>query len=101
MSIMGSMVDGLRLPVCDKFERKIIEDRICYQIDVNEFSENVDKKKFINDGLLLVLDYNEEKMLSRKKMATRETATGLSDIRSSKNSDEEESLVYVETLGEI
>ena len=53
------------VPVCNSFKAKILNDQLCYEIDVNQYI--VDKKdvEMVNKiGLTLILDYNEERQIS-------------------------------------
>ena len=101
MSTTGTKIQGISLPVCNVFKRKILRDRVCYQLNVMDFVANLEMELIIKNGLVLVLDYNEEKMLTKKIIAKKENIRDLSDAYMNHNSEEKEALVYVETLGII
>ena len=63
MSVMGKQISQFELPVCSKFKPKILKDRLCFQVDVNEFKEKIDVEQALQDGLIFIMDYNEEKMI--------------------------------------
>ena len=50
-------------PVCNKFTPKFLNGQLCYQVDVNEVKNQVDAKEAMKHGLLIAMDYNEDKML--------------------------------------
>ena len=61
MSILGIKIDQFDMPVCKSFEPKILNDQLCYEIDLSKFS----KKDIINQqlaiGLTFLMDYNEDR----------------------------------------
>ena len=72
MSVVGETIPQLDLPVCNKFRPKMIEGQLCYQIDVNEVKDQIDVKKAIQHGLIFVMDYNEDKMITENISVSEE-----------------------------
>ena len=60
MSLLGRKVDGFQDPVCSAFTRKIVNNQLCYEIDLNRFRDRVDWKESLQSGLSLVIDTNDE-----------------------------------------
>ena len=60
LSLVGRKVDIFQDPVCSAFTEKIINDQLCYEIDVNRFRDDVDWEKSLHSGLSLILDTNDE-----------------------------------------
>ena len=60
MSLLGRKADGFQDPVCSAFTRKIVNNQLCYEIDLNRFRDQVDWKESLQSGLSLVIDTNEE-----------------------------------------
>ena len=60
-SAMGVRVEPFRVPVCNSFQAKILNDQLCYEVDLNRFSDikNIDKE--LKSGFSLLLDYNEDR----------------------------------------
>ena len=46
MSSMGVKIDQFDVPVCNSFEAKILNDQLCYEVDLEKFSDklNIDKQ---------------------------------------------------------
>ena len=46
MSALGAKIDKFEIPVCNSFQAKILNDQLCYEIDLNKFSNkrNIDKE---------------------------------------------------------
>ena len=60
MSLLGRKVDGFQDPVCSAFTRKIVNNQLCYEVDLNRFRDQVDWKESLQFGLFLVIDTNDE-----------------------------------------
>ena len=60
MSLLGRKVDGFQDPVCSAFTRKIVNNQLCYEVDLNRFRDQVDWKEALQSGLSLVVDTNDE-----------------------------------------
>ena len=60
MSLLGRKVEGFQAPVCSAFTRKIVNNQLCYEVDLNRFRDQVDWKESLQSGLSLVIDTNEE-----------------------------------------
>ena len=60
MSLLGRKVDGFQDPVCSAFTRKIVNNQLCYEVDLNRFRDQVDWQESLQSGLSLVIDTNDE-----------------------------------------
>ena len=47
--------------MCNIFKETMLNGQLCYRADVNKFREEVDRKKMVTDGLVIVLDYNRNR----------------------------------------
>ena len=91
MSVMGRTIDNFNIPVCDKFRPIFLDGQLCYKVDVNELMNKVDKKKIASHGILLLLDYNLDRMIK---------AEGDNDSVFDENGENsKEAKIYIETLG--
>ena len=61
MSSMGVKIDHFDVPVCNSFKEKILNDQLCYEVDPNLFIDRTNTLKYLKLGLVLVLDYNEDR----------------------------------------
>ena len=64
MSAVGVTIDQFDIPVCNSFEGKIINDQLCYEVDLNRFrdKDNVDIE--YKSGFAFILDYNEDRQVT-------------------------------------
>ena len=96
---MGEYVSQLNTTACSKFRPKVLEGRLCYQVDVNEFKNEVDTKKLMTHGLIFMMDYNEDKV--GLDMSTDVETSDDMDYGDMQEMDNKkgEAMIYIETLG--
>ena len=61
MSAMGIKIEEFDVPVCNSFQAKILNDQLCYEVDLNTYS---DKSNIVNElelGFHFLMDYNEDR----------------------------------------
>ena len=68
MLVMGKKIDQFELPVCNKFKRMIANGQLCYTLDVNEFMDQIEIEKAMKTGLIFVMDYNDESMITAREV---------------------------------
>ena len=61
MSAVGVKIDQFDAPVCNSFKAKVLNDQLCYEVDPNLFIDRTNTLKYLKLGLVLVLDYNEDR----------------------------------------
>ena len=64
---MGTNYSKFKVPVCNSFKATIKDEQICYEIDLEEYKSERDLVKQLQEGLVLYLDYNEDKQLTVEK----------------------------------
>ena len=63
MSSMGQKIDHFNAPVCNSFKAKVLNDRLCYEVDIHKILSKDIIKKGLKAGLILLLDYNEDRQV--------------------------------------
>ena len=66
-NIIGQKIDDFEVPVCNIFVAKNWNDQVCYELDLNLIKDEVDINHQLKDGILLILDFNEERQFKREK----------------------------------
>ena len=97
MSTMGVKIDLFDVPVCNAFQAKIMNDQICYEADLNTFS---DKSKVENElalGFHFLMDYNEDRQWTCNQHNT-EKELDLAKSVSASNQNHH-AFVYLDTIG--
>ena len=64
MSIMGFNIDQFDIPVCTSFEATVLNDQLCYEVDLNRFSNHNDIKSNLESGFIFLMDYNEDRQVA-------------------------------------
>ena len=63
MATLGKSINNFNIPVCDKFRPTILDGQRCFQVNANEMQDDVDKDKIASQGIVLLLDYNLDRMV--------------------------------------
>ena len=51
-------------PVCNSFKQVMHYDQVCYEVDLNnKFKKDEDLLMYLRKGIILVLDYNEDRQI--------------------------------------
>ena len=67
---MSMTIENFSLPVCNSFRAVTHKDQVCYQVDLEKYKKEDNLKEQLNNGLVLILDYNEDRnMLSSPSSA--------------------------------
>ena len=61
MEAMGTEVKGFDIPVCNSFKAKLIQDQLCYEVDLKKYEKKENRENELEHGLILLLDLNEER----------------------------------------
>ena len=88
MSVMGVKVGNFQIPFCTGFEEKIINDKLCYTIDLNKKRHKEQVKEVEDLTLRLFISYNEDRQLN--------SLVDLKKISDDLNLDE---YILIETIG--
>ena len=83
MKVVGIKSEKFDVPVCNTFKTKVRNEQLCYQIDLEEYKDITNIEKQLKEGLVLILDYNEERQLPEKKTIAKEGFSLLSENQNS------------------
>ena len=65
MSTVGIRIDNhFDYPVCNCFRDKILNDQLCYEVDLEKFSDKQNIERELKLGFIFLLDYNEDRQVS-------------------------------------
>ena len=102
MSAVGEKVPKFHIPVCTSFQAKILNKKLCYEIDLNGISNNynIDIEKKLELGLAFIMDYNEDRHINfyRSINESSKIRSIISTAQSVKNWDAN---IYLNTLGNV
>ena len=101
ISAMGNMSDIYEIPVCKSFQAKILNDQLCYQVDLEKYKSNDNVANDLKSGLVLFLDYNEDRQASLEETDEQSTNYHRFVDRIDGSLDGESASIYLNTIGKI
>ena len=66
---MGRNIDQFNIPVqfgipvCNSFKEKILNNQLCYEVDLNKFSNKENIRNELESGFFFIMDYNEDRQI--------------------------------------
>ena len=95
-NVTGVSTDMFRMPVCNIFKEVLLDGQVCYQADIamDKIRDMVDKRKIATDGFVMLLDYNENRMVELGDLDIRKDSTLLGKREANKDM-----MLYIETVG--
>ena len=102
MEVVGSSHKEFPIPVCNAFDNTILNNQLCYKINVNDFIKRAEYDGQQKINLNLFLDYNEEKqyMVQKREILVNSSLSMSRNLISSKNKGNiNEAMIYFGTLG--
>ena len=98
MSAMGINIDQFDIPICNSFQAKILNDQLCYEVDLKGFSNKDNIERELELGFGFIMDYNEDRQVSSDKNSKQLEDESLVS-RIAKSNDEQNSYIYLNTIG--
>ena len=72
MSGVGIKLDQFDDPVCNSFQAKVLNDQLCYEVDLNKFSNKSSIAKEVELGFSFIMDYNEDRQVTFESNLSQE-----------------------------
>ena len=71
MLVVGAENENYAYPLCNSFKPKVRNDQLCYEIDLESFKDPDKIVKQLKYGLVLILDYNDERQMSKENIGIK------------------------------
>ena len=97
MSAMGVKIDQFDVPVCNSFQAKIMNDQLCYEVDLHTFSVRNNVKNDLELGLNILMDYNEDRQVTFDHNISKKELGLANSLAASDQS--QHAFVYLNTIG--
>ena len=94
---MGLNIEMFDVPVCNSFKAKVLNDQLCYEVDPNLFIGRANALKYLKLGLVLVLDFNEDRQTAEKIAITKQQEKRFTIQKNMVDSAE----IFINSLGNI
>ena len=95
---MGVKINQFDVPVCNSFQARILNDQLCYEVDLEKFRNNTNIEHELKLGFVFVMDYNEDRQFTFLKAFEKYVDTRLS-VKLFKEDDNEHASIYLNTIG--
>ena len=96
MSVVGVKINQFDVPVCNSFQAKILNDQLCYEVDLNKFSVNIERE--LKTGFTFVMDYNVDRQISFEEMIPTKNYFSLGNIVA-ESDNVYHAFIYLDTIG--
>ena len=100
MSSMGVRIEEFDVPVCNSFKAKVLNDQLCYEVDLNRFSNKDNIENELKSGFVFIMDYNENRQINtiqgKKAYTTRDESLTHKIVKSN---DNQHTFIYLNTIG--
>ena len=98
MSAMGVDIDQFNFPVCNSFKEKVLNDQLCYEVDLNRFVNVNTIDRDLELGFTFIMDYNEDRQVTFDRIISNRENIGLTT--SIVESDHHQhAFIYLNTIG--
>ena len=67
MSALGVKIEEFYAPVCNSFKARVLNNQLCYEVDVNEKISKPFSANELKLGLVLLIDENWDRQYNRTK----------------------------------
>ena len=97
MTSVGIWTEEFGVPVCNCFQAKNLDDQLCYEVDLNRFSnkDNIDKE--LELGFNFHMDYNEDRQVTFDQDVRNEKFDLSGNVV--KSNQMQDAIVYLNTIG--
>ena len=73
---MTMKIDNFDVPVCNAFQAKVLNDQLCYEVDLNTLRDQNNIEKDLKIGFNFIMDYNEDRQVIVKHNTEERNAEG-------------------------
>ena len=100
LSVMGEKIDEFQFPICNSFKPRVMNDQLCYEVDLSKFCDKNNIEKELEIGFNFLMDYNEDRQVTydNNNNEEREFSLGNSVVASDQN---KHAFIYLDTIGKI
>ena len=99
MSVMGLDNEEFDLPLCNNFEEKVLNDQLCFQVDLNKYKKVDTLEHDMKLGLAFFMDFNEDRQVILQENVIRNPKSLVGSI--DKSHDNDNAIIYLDTLGQV
>ena len=95
---LGQKIHNLTIPVCNSFQPTLLNDQMCYEIELNNMTNKKTVKEDIKAGFVFIMDYNEDRQVTfNKAQRSKDDFSFVKTI--DKSDDNQHAFIYLNTRG--
>ena len=98
MSAVGVQIEEFNVPVCNTFQAKILNDQLCYEVDLNSYTDKHNIDKQLKLGFNFIMDYNEDRQITFENDNHVEEDKNLAS-KVAESNDNMHAFIYLSTVG--
>ena len=100
MSSVGIFIDHMNVFLCNSFQAKVLNDQLCYEVDLNMISNRDNIENELKTGFVFIMDYNEDRQVTFDDQDTLllEPDIGLAS-RIIQEDENKHAVIYLDTIG--
>ena len=99
MSGVGVKLDQFDDPVCNSFQAKILNDQLCYEVDLRRFSNKSNIIKELELGFSFLMDYNEDRQVITQSTSDWEDKPAGMSANILELDKNQQAFIYLDTIG--
>ena len=101
MSVVGVKDDQFDDPVCNSFQEKVVNDQLCYEVDLNRVSNKSNIAKELELGFNFLMDYNEDRQTRQARKSTLAREDKKSGIAANllESDQNQHAFIFLDTIG--
>ena len=97
---VGAKIEEFDVPICNSFQSIVLNDQLCYEVDLNKYSDKNNIEKELQAGFYFLMDYNEDRQVTFDHIIGEEREFNLAT--SLANADHyDQASIYLNTVGKI
>ena len=98
MLVMGIKIEQFDNPVCNCFKARVLNDQLCYEVDLENFKNPGKLYLQLKLGLVFFMDYNEDKQVRFENSSKGEATLSMGQAIDGSN-ENENAIIYLNTVG--
>ena len=98
MSTVGKKVVNFSAPVCNSFQAKLLNDQLCYEVDLSKLSNKDNIVRELELGFTFLMDYNYDRQVQLDKKHFKRGNFGLTSSIMEKD-EGQHATIYLDTIG--
>ena len=98
---LGQKIYHLKIPVCNSFQPTLLNDQMCYEIELDNMTNKKTIKEDIKAGFVFIMDYNEDRQVIFRENFTTKEEDGFVQLIEDIDHANNDATIHLNTIGSI